>query len=96
MAVGRLPDALRCNRDIGLHHPDWPARILRARDDLIEELDRMTGDADIAAMFDLALLRRRLVEFSAPDDSGIIFQTALPLAIAAGRFIAYAKGRNDI
>ena len=100
MGAGRLPDALRLNRDLGLHNGDWPLRIDRARSDLIAELDRMAGDADISAMFDLPGLRRSLETF-APDGAGVdsdamLFVSALPLVIAAGRFIAYAKGRNDI
>ena len=98
MAEGRLPDELRLNRDVGLHYADWPLRVDRARAELIEELDRMAADEDIAAMFDLAGLRRSLVEFAVPDsgDGSTALLTALPLTIAAGRFIAYVKGRNDI
>jgi len=100
MAAGRLPEAQRLNTDIGQHHGDWPLRVGRARDELIEELDRMTGDDDIAAMFDLAGLRRSLEDFSPgdadADDASIPNRTALVLAIGGGRFIAYAKGRNDI
>jgi asparagine synthase (glutamine-hydrolysing) len=100
MGAGRLPEELRLNRDIGLHHGDWPSRIGRARAELIAELDRMAGDDDIAAMFDLPGLRRGLENFSLADTgqdaNGMLFQSALPLAIAGGRFIAYAKGRNDI
>ncbi len=100
MAAGRLPDSLRLNRDLGLHCGDWPLRIDRARGELIAELDRMAGDADISAMFDLPGLRRSLADFSVSaadlDDDAMLYQSALPQAIAAGRFIAYAKGRNDI
>ena len=104
MAAGRLPDELRLNRDLGLHHGDWPLRIGRARGELIAELDRMAGDDDIAAMFDLPGLRRSLEDFAGPgagpgvagDGAGMMYHSALSLAIAGGRFIAYAKGRNDI
>ncbi len=98
MAAERLPDALRLNRDLGLHHGDWPLRVDRAREELIAELDRMAADDDISAMFDLPGLRRSLVDFSpaSGDGDAMLYQSALPLVIAAGRFIAYAKGRNDI
>jgi asparagine synthase (glutamine-hydrolysing) len=100
MAAGRLPDELRLQRERGLDHADWPLRIDRARGELIAELDRMAGDGDISAMFDLPGLRRSLEGFSpgSADAAGdaMLFQSALPLVIAAGRFIAYAKGRNDI
>ncbi len=99
MAAGRLPDELRLNRDLGQHHGDWALRIGRARSELIAELDRMAGDEDIAAMFDLPGLRRSLEDFpgvGTASDGGMVYQSALSLAIAGGRFIAYAKGRNDI
>lgn len=102
MAAGRLPEEMRLNRDTGLHNGDWALRIDRARDELVAELDRMAGDDDIAALFDLPGLRSSLVEFSAAaaptatSADAMLYQSALPLVIAAGRFIAYAKGRNDI
>ena len=100
MAAGRLPEEQRLNTDIGEHNGDWPLQVGRARGELIEELDRMAGDDDIAAVFDLPRLRRELEEFSAGDsganDAPVPSQFALSLAIAGGRFIAYAKGRNDI
>lgn len=97
MAAGHLPDELRLNRELGQHHGDWPLRIDQARDELLAELDRMTGDSDISAMFDLPGLRRSLEDFSAGgNEDAILYQCALPTVIAAGRFIAYAKGRNDI
>jgi asparagine synthase (glutamine-hydrolysing) len=99
MAAGRLPDELRLQRERGLDHADWPLRIDRARGELIAELDRMAGDDDISAMFDLPGLRRSLEEFApgnAAAGDAIVLQCALPQVIAAGRFIAYAKGRNDI
>lgn len=100
MAAGRVPDELRLNRDIGLHHGDWPLRIDKARGELLAELDRMADDSDISAVFDLPGLRRSLERFSAANHDGegdaMLYQSALPQVIAAGRFIAYAKGRNDI
>jgi asparagine synthase (glutamine-hydrolysing) len=100
MAAGRLPEDLRLNRDLGLHYADWHLRIGRVRGELIDELDRMAQDEDIAALIDLPGLRRLLVDFPAAQDvddaAGDPYKSALPLGIAAGRFIAYAKGRNDI
>lgn len=100
MAAGRLPEELRLNRDLGLHDGDWSLRIGRARGELIAELDRMAGDDDIAALFDLPGLRRSLQDFPGSgadtNDARMLYQSALSLAIAGGRFIAYAKGRNDI
>lgn len=100
MARGRLPEEQRLNRDIGQHNVDWQLRIGRARSELLDELERMASDPDIAAMVDLPSLRSLLEDFpdAECDDPSVAlpYQTALPIAIAAGRFIAYAKGRNDI
>ena len=99
MAKGRLPDAQRLNRDQGAHHIDWHLRIGRARTDLVDELDRMADDPDIAGLLDLPRLRGLLTGFPAtPADTREphLYISTLPRAISAGRFIAYAKGRNDI
>ena len=99
MAKGRLPDAQRLNRDHGAHQVDWHMRLKRARPDLLEEVERMEDDPDIAALVDLPRLRRLLAEFpDSPADAAepYLYVTTLVRAISAGRFIAFAKGRNDI
>lgn len=100
MAAGRLPDEQRLNPAIGAHDLDWHLRIGRVRGELIDELDRMAGDPDIAAMIDLPRLRGLLTEFPEEDTSDLAvalpYLTALPMAMSAARFVAYAKGRNDI
>ncbi len=100
MARGRLPEEQRLNRDIGQHNVDWQLRIGRARHALLDELELMASDPDIAAMVDLPRLQALLKDFPAAgcNDPSVAlpYQTALPIAMAAGRFIAYAKGRNDI
>jgi asparagine synthase (glutamine-hydrolysing) len=101
MARGRLPEAQRINRDYGKQYVDTLARIGRVRDELLAELERMTEDADIAAVVDLPRLQQLLREFPAAgphyDPAEVLpYQTILPLGIAAGRFIAFAKGRNDL
>ena len=100
MAEGRLPDEQRLNPAIGGHSLDWHLRIGRVRGELIDELDRMAADPDIAAMIDLPRLRKLLTEFPAEDTSDLAialpYLTAIPMGMSAARFIAYAKGRNDI
>jgi hypothetical protein len=82
-----------------MHHPDWHARMTPILGEVAEELERMADDPDVAAMLDLPRLHRLLAELPAlnPGDHGarLPYVTALPIGVAAARFIAYAKGRND-
>ena len=101
MGRSRLPEAQRTNHDYGKQYVDTLLRIGRVRDELLAELERMTGDPDIAAVVDLPKLQKLLHELPAAGPhydaaEALPYQTALPLGMAAGRFIAYAKGRNDI
>jgi asparagine synthase (glutamine-hydrolysing) len=101
MARGRLPEAQRTNRDYGRQFVDVSDRVARVSGELGEELERMGDDPDIAAMIDLAGLAA-LVRGARPTGAAYDHAKALPLmgtlplGIAAARFIAYAKGRNDI
>ena len=100
MARGRLPEAQRLRREHGAHDLDWHLRIGRARESLLEELDRMEDDPDIADVVDLPRLRALLTDF--PEKSTwrpevrAPYLNTLNRGISAGRFIAFAKGRNDI
>jgi asparagine synthase (glutamine-hydrolysing) len=100
MARGRLPEALRVNRNFGAHNPDWQTRQAPAAAALADELERMSSDPDIAGLIDLPrmqALARALPGLDPGDHAARLpYVTALPIAIAAGRFIAYTKGRNDI
>lgn len=100
MARGRLPEAQRLRQEQGAHNLDWHLRIGRARESLLEELDRMEDDPDIADVVDLPRLRALLTDF--PEKSTWRPEVRAPYintlnrGISAGRFIAFAKGRNDI
>jgi asparagine synthase (glutamine-hydrolysing) len=101
MARGLMPEAQRLDRAYGHQFADWQPRFAPIRGELMDELGRMADDPDIAALIDLPRLMR-LVE-AIPDEPGdydpqaaLPYQIALPIGIAAARFIAYAKGRNDI
>ncbi len=100
MARGRLPEAQRLCRDTGAHNPDWHARQLPGAAAVADELERMASDPDIAALIDLPrmqALARALPGLDPADHAARLpYVTALPIAIAAGRFIAWSKGRNDI
>ncbi len=101
MAKGRLPEQQRLNRAYGHQNTDWQARLAEAKADLVAELERMADDPEIAALVDLKRLRGYLdampqtVESYDPDQA-LPYQATVPIGMAAARFIAYAKGRNDI
>lgn len=108
MGRGRLPDSIRLERSRGVQAADWQQRVSRIRGELIEEIDRFSDDADIAAVIDLPRIRQMLTEMPAEaasmeemDDHAFLADSsvsflAIPMAISTGRYIAYAKGRNDI
>lgn len=101
MAKGQMPEAQRLNRDYGHHYTDWQPRLVPIQGELLEELERMADDPDIAAVVDVARLHElvRAVPAISPDydpQTALPYQSALPIGMAAARFIAYAKGRNDI
>ncbi len=101
MARGQMPEAQRLNRDYGHHYTDWQPRLEPIEDELLEELERMADDPDIAAVVDIPRLKelvRAVPAISADYDpqTALPYQSALPIGMAAARFIAYAKGRNDI
>lgn len=100
MAAGHLPDSRRLDRDRWQHCGDWPLRVDRARGDMVAELDRLAGGGDISPMFGSLELRCSPVDFSASaaalNGRAMVYHSALPQRTAAGWFIAYARGRNDI
>ena len=100
LAEGRLPEDARLSDDHGVTDADWPLRLTRDRDAMLAELERMLADDDIASLLDLAGMRDRLAQWNGqePDDplEAMALSYCLPAAIAAGRVIARAKGRNDL
>ncbi len=101
MGRGRLPEAQRTDRGYGQQYVDWQPRLARARGDLLAEIDLMWNDADIAAVVDLPRIKRLLEDLPElhshyDPQVALPYQTVLPLGLAAGRFIAWAKGRNDL
>ena len=101
MGRGRLPEAQRTNTDYGVQNADWQPRMAAAQDELLSELAAMAEDPDIAAIVDIPRLIRLSRDLPPPRtvydrDESLPYQTVLPLGFAAARFIAYAKGRNDI
>jgi asparagine synthase (glutamine-hydrolysing) len=99
MARGRLPEELRTRETQGEHHPDWHARLKPHAGSILAEIDAMGADGDVSAMLDLPRLRRLVAVLPDTDPADhaarLAYVVALPIAVAAARFIAYGKGRND-
>ncbi|HEX4847224.1 MAG TPA: asparagine synthase-related protein, partial [Novosphingobium sp.] len=101
MAKGQMPEDQRLNRAYGHHFVDWQPRLAAIRDELLDELERMADDPDIASVVDIPRLQQLVAAIPERADgydpqTALPYQTALPIGMAAARFIAYAKGRNDI
>lgn len=101
MARGQMPEAQRVERAYGHHYTDWQMRLAPIRDELLGELERMSDDDDIASVIDIPKLQglvSAVPSEAQPYDphSALPYQIALPVGMAAARFVAFAKGRNDI
>lgn len=98
MAAGRLPEAQCANLASGRHGADWQTRLIRAAPDLAAEIEALGQDSDIAAMIDVERIAHRLRALSTTpvsDAAEIDFYfLAVPHAINAARFVAFAKGLN--
>lgn len=101
MARGVMPEAQRTDRAYAHHYVDWQPRFAAIRADLLAELELMSGDPDISSVIDLARLRKLVEAVPTKTEAydartALPFQITLPVGMAAARFVAYAKGRNDI
>jgi asparagine synthase (glutamine-hydrolysing) len=98
MGRGRLPEAQRTDRRYGFQHADWHLRIGRRRDALLADLRRMESDPDIARLVDTRRLIQLLEDYpeqsSTRPDVWFQYMLAVPMGIAAGRFIRHVRGTN--
>lgn len=98
---GRLPQMVLRERRRGRQAADWFSRIAPERKRLIDEIDWLMSDPDVAGRIDLQRLRQALEQM--PAEEGRMSNTqimALHLALSRGlttaRFIRFINGRNDI
>ncbi|MCL1629216.1 asparagine synthase-related protein [Roseibaca sp. V10] len=100
LLAGKVPDMVLNETRRGQQAADWAARIRPARAALLDELDMLAGDPDVADRIDTARLRRQLEALPEQDDAITNADTMAFLALSRGlvsaRFIGYLKGRNDI
>lgn len=98
---GKVPDMVLRETRRGRQAADWSSRLRPRRAALLEELDFLAADPDVADRIDIARLRRALEEM--PDDDralrtadGVTLQLALSRGLTTARLIRYINGRNDI
>lgn len=94
---GLLPEAVRTETRKGKQAADWHLRISRQRDELIAEIDRLSGDEKIASILNLPALRQALVDCPPETPLGIEgyrLDLAVPRGLATARFIHFVEGQN--
>ncbi len=94
----RVPEMVWNERRAGMQSPDWPMRFARERDAILAELNAMTNDPRMAAVFDLSRLTRNLQEWDGQDiperrDAAKI-NSGVSRAISTARFVKFVEGRN--
>lgn len=100
MMAGRLPESVLHNPLRGAAEGDWHYQMTRQVPLMREQLDVMADDPDVAALLDIGRIRQTLDDWPKetpvdPSDPRIYtLPAALPYALAAGRFVRWAKGAN--
>lgn len=98
MAVGRLPDTVRTNRQIGMHNADWHLRMTRSLPDLRAQIAQIAADPVAGPLFDTARMAALLDDW--PDSTPTEPERWMPLAAGlprgflTARFISYVNGTN--
>jgi len=99
MAKGIMPEEQRANLRNGRWDADWHLRIGRRREDFLAELNSLSRDARMAAMFDIPRLQAALENWAdeTPTDLLSVYgpEFAVPRALLTARFIKYVEGQNQ-
>lgn len=98
---GKVPDMVLRETRRGRQAADWSSRLRPRRAALLEELEFLAADPDVAERIDIARLRAALENM--PEDDGALrnadtatLHLALSRGLTTARFIRYIKGRNDV
>ncbi|MEY2927916.1 MAG: hypothetical protein RL367_2393, partial [Pseudomonadota bacterium] len=99
MLKDSVPDIVLNERRHGSQAADWYLRLGRQHQQLAQEIDRLAGDPNMAAMLNLKRLRQALDQWpdEAPMDGGttqMTLQLALARGLSTARFIRYVQGGN--
>lgn len=95
---GRVPEMVRQERRIGRQSPDWAQRFQRDRPQMIEELNALTSDNQLAEVLDLKRLSQDLESWDGKEDSQGIWKqkihAGVSRALSTARFVRYVERRN--
>lgn len=95
---GIMPEQQRQNRRNGRWDADWLLRIRRKAADYREELDRIAGDPELAAMIDVPRLKAALDNL--PEQTELDPQKFMPIemtlmrGLLTARYVNHLRGRN--
>ncbi|MGV3513209.1 MAG: asparagine synthase-related protein [Novosphingobium sp.] len=96
--AGRVPERVWKELRMGRQAADWPMRMQRDRDAMLEELESLSRDERIAEVIDFPRLIKSLREWDGQDRPERRDSTQLVAALGRGlstaRFIRFAEGRN--
>ena len=96
--TGRLPDVVLNNKKRGLQAADWYQRLTRQRSEIVEELKRLTANAEVASIVDLQRLISILDQW--PDRQPPQWSSEqqrlqlVPEALGAAYFVEKMTGTN--
>ena len=95
----RLPPAILINHKAGTQAADWFQRMTRARADLRQEIDRLSGSREVASMIDTRLLDDIIDNWPSSEPSqssaqAFRMEINLPAALGAAMFVQGATGFN--
>lgn len=98
---GKVPDMVLRETRRGRQAADWTSRLRPRRAAILEELDFLAADPDVADRIDIPRLRRALETMPESDSDltradNMTLNLALSRGLTTARFIRYIKGHNDI
>jgi asparagine synthase (glutamine-hydrolysing) len=101
LLAGKVPGMVLHETRRGRQAADWSSRLRPRRAAILEELEFLAADPDVAGRIDIPRLRRALEEMPQDDadltrDHVMTLHLALGRALTTARFIRYIKGHNDI
>lgn len=96
MLRGRVPDLVLDEKRWGSQHMDWPIRFARERDSLVSDIQGLSRDDRLSAIYDFKRLETYLTEWDGADES--IHRQRILAAVGRGlstaRFVRFIEGHN--